>query len=170
MSAEIIPFGKPRSAPVKRRRKVRKAGEETTIGDLIAEFGRAPTASEIREVLDRRRPAERDSETVRLMFGDVPYEVAFCGNDVQCVDAIQYRIAFDGSVHEMKRRHWSHFRQRHALDPALVGAAQRVRASGRKDDEMPFREAALAAFRKRRAKLISEVEKIDETIASMRCN
>jgi hypothetical protein len=45
-----------------------------------------------------------------------------------------------------------------------------MRSSGRKVDEIPFREAALAAFYKRRAKLISEVEQIDATIANMRCN
>ena len=45
-----------------------------------------------------------------------------------------------------------------------------MRSSGRKVDEIPLREAALAAFYKRRAKLISEVEQIDATIANMRCN
>ena len=45
-----------------------------------------------------------------------------------------------------------------------------MRSSGRKADEIPFREAALAAFYKRLAKLISEVEQIDATIASMQCH
>ena len=73
-------FRKPQSAPVKRRRKMRDAGEGT-IGDLIAEFGCAPTTSEIREALDRWRRARRDSETVRVMFGSGLYEVEFCGNE-----------------------------------------------------------------------------------------
>ena len=80
MSAEIISFRKPQSALVKRRRKMRDAGEGT-IGDLIAEFGCAPTTSEIREALDRWRRARRDSETVRVMFGSGLYEVEFCGNE-----------------------------------------------------------------------------------------
>ena len=104
------------------------------------------------------------------MFGGKLYEVAFCGNDVQRVNAIQYRIAFDGDIHEIKRPHWKERFPRFDLDPALVSAARSARASSRKDAEIPFREAALAAFRERRAKLISEVEKIDETIARMRCN
>jgi hypothetical protein len=143
---------------------------EGTIGDLIVEFGRVPTTSEIREALDRRRPARRDSETVRVMFGSGLYEVEFCGNDVQRVIAIHYRIAFDGSVQETKLHHWSEYRNRIKIDPAIVEAARSVRASGQKDDEIPFRKAALAAFHKRRAKLISEVEKIDATIASMQCH
>ena len=104
------------------------------------------------------------------MFGDQLYEVMFCGNDVQRVDAIQYRIGFDGDIQEMKYRHWHPADYRRDLDPAMEEAAKRVRASGRKNAEFPFREAALAAFKKRRAKLIGEVEKIDETIASMQCN
>jgi len=167
MSAEIIPFGKTQSAPVKRRRKVRDA-DEMTIGDLRAELGRRPTASDIREALDRQHPAERDSEAVRLMFGDQLYEVTFCGNDVQRVDAIQYRIGFDGDIQEMKYRHWHPAHYSRDLDPAMEEAAKRARASG--SPEIPFREAALAAFKKRRAKLIGEVEKIDATIARMQCH
>ena len=53
---------------------------------------------------------------------------------------------------------------------AFGHVVKRARASGRKDADIPFREAALAAFHKRRAKLISEVEKIDATLASMQCN
>ena len=169
LRAEIIPFGKPQSAPVKRRRRKIRDADEMTIGDLRAALGRRPTASEIREVLDRQRPAERDSEAVRLMFGDQLYEVTFSGNDVQRVDAIQYRIGFDGDIQEMKYRHWYPAHYSRDLDPAMEEAAKRVRASG-KGAEIPFREAAVAAFRKRRVKLISEVEKIDATLASMQCH
>jgi hypothetical protein len=138
MSAEIIPFGKPQAVPIKRRRKVRDA-DKITIGDLIAEYGRAPTTSEIREALDRRRHARRVSETVRLMFDGGLYEIEFYGNDVHRVDAIQYRITADGAQ-EMKRRHWCNGGcSRFDLDPAIVVAAISARASGRKDDEIPFR-------------------------------
>ena len=170
MSAEIIPFGKPQSPPVKRRRRKIRDADKMTIGDLRAALGRRPTASDIREALDRQHPAKRDSEAVRLMFGDRLYEVTFCGNDVQRVDAIQYRIGFDGDIHEMKYRHWYPAHYSRDLDPAMEEAAKRVRASGRNGSEITFREAALAALKKRRAKLISEVEKIDETIASMQCH
>ena len=135
MSAEIIPFGEPQSAPVERRRKVRKvreAGErDNDRGPNSRVWPRAPTTSEIREVLDRRRRAERDSEAVRLMFGDQLYEVTFCGNDVQRVDAIQYRIGFDGDIQEMKYRHWHPATTGRDLDPAMEEGAKRVPASGR---------------------------------------
>jgi hypothetical protein len=104
------------------------------------------------------------------MFGGWLYEVNFCGDDVEDAYAIQYRITA-GGIQEMKRRHWREGRYSwEDLDPALVEAAKSARASARKDVDIPFREAALAAFHKRRAKLISEVEKIDATLASMQCN
>jgi hypothetical protein len=86
---------------------------------------------------------------------------------MQSVYAIHYRITA-GGVQEMKRCYWN---ERYTdLDPAMVQAARSARGSDRKDADIPFREAAIAAFHKRRAKLISEVEKIDATLASMRCN
>jgi hypothetical protein len=165
MSAEIIPFGKPQPAPVKRRGKVRDEGE-VTIGDMRAALGRPPTASEILGVLDASQQRRaRISEKVRFMFGAGLYEVHFSGDSVQCIVAIQYRITANG-VQEMKRYN-GHLLD---LDLAMVEAAKSARASGRKDAEIRFREAALAAFHKRRAKLINEIEKIDATLASMHCH
>jgi hypothetical protein len=96
------------------------------------------------------------------------YEVTFCDGDVQRIDAIQYRIAFDDSVQEMRYRHWHPGHYSRDLDPAIAEAARRARASG--NPGIPFHMSALAAFKKRRAKLISEIKKIDATIASMQCN
>jgi hypothetical protein len=104
------------------------------------------------------------------MFGGWLYEVKFCGDVVEGVNAIQYRITASG-LQEMKRSHWwEGCYSRHDPDPAMIEAAKRARASAGKDADIPFREAALAAFHKRRARLISEVEKIDATLASMQCN
>ena len=50
--------------------------------------------------------------------------------NVQRVIAIHYRIAFDGSVQETKLHHWSEYRNRINLDPAIVEAARNVRANG----------------------------------------
>jgi hypothetical protein len=142
MSAEIIQFGTPQSATVRHR-----------------QLAATP-----------QRRAPRISETVRIMFGGWLYEVKFCGDHVEDVNAIQYRITA-GGVQEMKRRYWWEGRySRHDPDPAMIEAAKRARASGGKDADIPFREAALAAFHKRRAKLISDVENIDATLASMQCN
>jgi hypothetical protein len=104
------------------------------------------------------------------MFGAGLYEVEFRDDGVARVAAIQYRITA-GGVQEMKRSHWwEGCYSRPDLDPAMVQAARRARGSDGKAAELPFREAALAAFHKRRAKLISEVGKIDATLASMQCN
>jgi hypothetical protein len=147
MTAEIIQFGKPQSAAVRPRQH-------------------APVPSD-KSVRSR---APRVSETVRFTFGSWLYEAKFCGDHVKEVNAIQYRITA-GGVQEMKRSNWwEGCYSRHDPDPAMIEAAKRARASGGKDADIPFREAALAAFHKRRAKLISEVEKIDATLASMQYN
>jgi hypothetical protein len=83
---------------------------------------------------------------------------------VQNVSTIQYRIT-SGGVQEMKRSRWYD-----DFDPEILDEAKSARASGRKDSEIPFSEAGLVAFKRRRTKLISEVEKIDATIASMQCH
>jgi hypothetical protein len=141
MTAEIIQFGKSQSATVRR---------QVT----------SPAARQ-------QRRAPRVSEKVRFAFEGDLYEANFSGNNMQSVYAIHYRITA-GGVQEMKRCYWN---ERYTdLDPAMVQAARSARGSDRKDADIPFREAAIAAFHKRRAKLISEVEKIDATLASMRCN
>jgi hypothetical protein len=103
------------------------------------------------------------------MFGSKLYEAHFSGDGVRDVKIIQYRITASG-VQEMKRERWDGgYQGLHDLDPAILVAAQSARGSARKDVDIPFREAALAALHERRAKLLSFVEKIDATIASM-CN
>jgi len=110
------------------------------------------------------------SETVRFMFGGELYEAHFSGDGVRDVKIIQYRITASGGQ-EMKRERWNGYCQRlDELDPAILVAAQSARGSVRKDVDIPFRAAALAALHKRRAKLLSFVEKIDATIADMQCN
>jgi hypothetical protein len=111
------------------------------------------------------------SETVRFMFGGELYEASFSADGVRDVKIIQYRIAASG-VQEMKRtpRLNGYCQGLHDLDPAILVAAQSARGSARNDLDVPFREAALAALHKRRAKLLSFVEKIDAAIASMQCN
>jgi hypothetical protein len=178
MSAEIIPFGKPqKSASVRRRRNIRKvraAGEETVGNMLPAAYaeGRAPTRSELMEVVAvaRRYEAPRITETVRFMFDGWLYEAGFCGDKIEDVKSVHYRITA-GGVQELKSHAWHNGRySRFDITPAMAEAARSARGSDQKDADIPFREAALAAFHKRRAKLISEVEKIDATLASMQCN
>jgi len=162
MTAEIIQFGKPQSATFRHQQlaaTIKQTTRKRLAGVEAQAAGQRP-----------QRRAPRISETVRFMFGAGLYEVEFCDDHVEDVNAIKYRITA-GGVQEMKRHHWwEGCYCQHDLDPAMVQAARRARGSDGKAAELPFREAALAAFHKRRAKLISEVGKIDATLASMRCN
>jgi hypothetical protein len=112
MSAEIIQFGKPQSATRPGRNEAHDRAPDTTIGK--------------RHLVNRRHK----KASVRVMFDGELYEVVFYGDDVQVVYAIRYRISA-GGVQEMKRSRWQGggYWSRD-LNPALVKAAWRARASG----------------------------------------
>jgi len=143
MSAEIIQFGKPKSVTIKGRVPNSSIGKRRTVG---------------------RRLGEKAS--ARFMFDGDLYHADFCGDEMVALFAVQYRISA-GGVQEMKRSFWwrGNYGRFNPDPPKLAEAARSARAKG--SDDMMFRDAAITQLRERHAKLVSEVAKIEATIASM---
>jgi hypothetical protein len=157
MSAQIINLKAHRrpasSKVVKRKRRVQ---HRTIEADTEHEARLAQLMAKIAE--DERIDA--GAVPVRCVVDGRMFEVLFAGGEARRVSTVSYRKQQDRLV-AVKHRCWIAGVHREPPDPAIVAVARAARLRPSAD----CTQASLDQLRGRRARLLRQIEKVDELIA-----